>query len=191
MERYLRTRLPGLGAIPETLRFIPPRTCYARHPEGGWGWPVMIARVDHLEHGSVAVARTWVSPDGNGRKAGFRNPRLFTGPVGGAAVRLGALRADAPLVIAEGIESALAAGILRNCPAWASLSAGGIERLILPADARDIVIACDRDPSGVGEKKARAAAVRWVREGRRVRLVIPDRIGADPNDLLREARRVA
>ena len=39
--------------------------------------------------------------------------------------------------------------------------------------------------------RARRAAGRWVREGRRVRLVIPYRTGADPNDLLRDAHHAA
>jgi putative DNA primase/helicase len=153
----------------------------------------MIARVDHVVHGPVAVLRLWLSPGGG--KAGVEPQRKFTGPVGGGAVRLGALRPNAPLVIAEGIESALAAGLtpglMMGCPAWAALSAGGIQALVLPDATQDIIIACDRDPSGVGERKARKAAGRWVREGRKARLVIPDRIGADPNDVLREARHVA
>lgn len=191
VERYLCYRLPGLGEIPPTLRYLPPGSRYARHPEGA-GWPVMLAAVKREgEAGIVAVHRTWLSPDGSGKKASFTAPRKSTGPVGGGAVRLGTAQPDKPLVIAEGIESALAAMIFTGWSGWAALSAGGIERLILPDGARDIVIACDRDPSGVGESKARAAACRWVREGRRVRLLIPNRIGTDPNDLLREARRDA
>jgi putative DNA primase/helicase len=74
---------------------------------------------------------------------------------------------------------------------WAALSAGGIERLVLPVQAKDIVIACDHDVSGVDERSARIAAGSWLGEGRRVQLVIPDRIGADANELLCELRRVA
>lgn len=81
--------------------------------------------------------------------------------------------------------------IATGWPGWAALSAGGIERLILPDEARDIVIAADHDANGVGERAARKAALRWAAEGRRVRLVIPDRIGADFNDLLREMRHAA
>jgi putative DNA primase/helicase len=106
-------------------------------------------------------------------------------------VRLGELRLDAPLVVGEGIESTMAASEISGWPGWAGLSAGGVERLVLPAEARDIRIVCDRDRSGIGERSARIAAAQWQGEGRRVRLVIPDRIGADANDLLRELHRVA
>jgi putative DNA primase/helicase len=102
----------------------------------------------------------------------------------GGAVRLGAPREDRPLVIAEGIESGLAAAMLTECPAWAALSAVGLERLILPGVARDVLIAVDRDANGVGERAARLAGKRWLAEGRRVRLHIPDVIGADAADLI-------
>jgi hypothetical protein len=161
---------------------------YGRHPSGERR-PQMVGLVEHVEHGAVGVSRTFLAIDGS-CKATLDPPRLFTGPVAGGAVRLGDLRRGMPLVIAEGIESALAASELSRRPAWAALSAGGIERLILPAEAQDIVIACDRDASGVGERSARIAAGGWLGEGRRVRLVIPDRIGADANDLLCELRRV-
>lgn len=111
--------------------------------------------------------------------------------IAGGAVRLGELRPEVPVIVAEGLESALAASELLGWPAWAALSAGGIERLILPVEARDVVITCDSDASGVGERGARRAALRWAAEGRRVRLVIPDQVGADPNDLLRGARHAA
>jgi putative DNA primase/helicase len=105
-------------------------------------------------------------------------------------MQLGKVRRDIPLVVAEGVESALCAAELTGWPAWAALSAVGIKKLILPPDARDIVIAVDRDRNGIGEQSARRSASRWIREGRRVRLVIPDRFG-DVNDLLRAARRAA
>ena len=65
----------------------------------------MIALVEHVEFGPVAI-------HGRGcrrmaaAKASFRNPRLSLGPIGGGAVHLAEAREDAPLVIAEGIETA-------------------------------------------------------------------------------------
>lgn len=189
VEPYLRSR--GITIpIPPSIRFVGMHTAYGWHVPLGDRRPIMIGAVVHLERGFVGVTRTFLSIDGSAR-ATLDPPRLFTGPVAGGAVRLGELRPGVPLVIAEGIESALAASELAGWPAWAALSAGGIERLILPPKARDIVVAVDRDRTGTGEAAARRAAQRWLAEGRRVRLVIPDRIGADPNDLLREVRDVA
>jgi hypothetical protein len=166
---------------PPSLRYAPS----LRRPDGTNG-PAMVAVVEHVENGMVGVHRTWLETD----RAGIwrRQHRASLGPIGGGAVRLGTLRLDRPLILAEGIESALAAAEITKLPAWAALSAGGITRLILPAEAQDIVIAADRDPRGTGEAAARRAAILWVREGRRVRIIVPDRIGSDPNDLLREMR---
>ena len=115
--------------------------------------------------------------------------RMTLGRMAGGAVRLGMIdpSPDQTLIVAEGIESALSVSLLMGNPAWAALSAGGIEQLLLPDEIRTIQIAVDRDANGCGEAAARAAALRWLSEGRRVQLVIPDRLGADANDLLREA----
>jgi putative DNA primase/helicase len=165
---------------PSSLRYAPA----ARHPDGRLE-PAMIARVDGPDGRLLGVHRTYLTPDWH------RRDRASLGPIAGGAVRVGKLERDLPIVVAEGIESALAAVELTGWPAWAALSAGGIERLIVPPEAGDIVIAADRDSLGTGERAARRAAMTWVREGRRVRIIVPDRIGADPNDLLREVRDVA
>ena len=70
-------------------------------------------------------------------------------------------------------------------PAWAALSAGGIRNLVLPAEARMVVICADNDANGVGQRAANAAAERFLAEGRRVRIALPPMSGLDFNDLLR------
>ncbi|MGH7091422.1 MAG: DUF7146 domain-containing protein [Stellaceae bacterium] len=189
---YLRAR--GIDLPPDhpawrVLRWAP--RCW--HSGERAELPAMVARVDGPDGETIGVHRTYLRRDPDG--TWHRRDRASLGPIGGGAVRLGALRPDAPLIVAEGVESALAAiltpGLMLGCPAWAALSAGGIQALVLPDEAWDIVIAADHDANGTGERAARKAALRWVREGRRVRLVIPDRIGVDPNDLLREVRHAA
>ena len=66
------------------------------------------------------------------------------------------------------------------------LSAGGIERLLLPALplATKVVIAADHDENGVGIRAARTAAERWTAEGRQVRIMLPPVPGSDFNDML-------
>jgi putative DNA primase/helicase len=178
--RYITTLPPPLS-----LRWVPS----LRRPDGTSG-AAMVARVDGHDGELIGLQRTYLDCDPGGI-IWRRRDRAALGPIAGGAVRLGKLRPEVPLIVAEGIESALSASELAGWPAWAALSAGGIERLALPAEARDIIIAVDRDPTGTGEAAARAAAHRWVVDGRRVRLVIPDRVGADANDLLRELRDVA
>ena len=169
VERYWLSR--GLAlSIPATVRAS---RSWLRHPEGGKR-PAMVALIEHIERGPVAIHRTWLQTDGMA-KASFRNPRLSLGPVGGGAVRLAAAREDVPLIIAEGIENAASVMLAMGWPGWAALSAGGIERLVLPPLplAATVVIAADHDLNGVGERAARCAAERWLAEGRRVRIALP------------------
>jgi len=46
-----------------------------------------------------------------------------------------------------------------------------------------VVLCADHDASSIGQRAARAAAERWLTEGRRVRVALPPR-GCDFNDLL-------
>jgi hypothetical protein len=49
---------------------------------------------------------------------------------------------------------------------------------------RQVIILADHDANGAGERAARAAAIRWVGEGRRVRIAMPPEPGTDFADLL-------
>lgn len=187
VERYWAAR--GLTDLP-----IPPTIRASRswlpHAEGRR--PALIALVEHLEHGPVAIHRTWLAIDGS-QKASFRNPKMSLGPVGGAAVRLAHAPERDPLIVAEGIETAASVMLATGYPAWAAISAGGVERLILPPlpIAPQVIIAADHDDNCVGERAARAAARRWLAEGRRVRIALPPEAGTDWNDELNKGGRNA
>jgi phage/plasmid primase-like uncharacterized protein len=180
---YLAGRGISSLPVPPSLRWAP--RCW--HPSRIY-LPAMVGLVVNVNGELIGVHRTFLRPDGSG-KADIDPQKASLGPIAGGAVRMGELRPQAPLIVGEGIESALAMSELTDWPAWAALCASGVERLSLPQDARNIVIAVDRDHTGIGEASARRAASRWVSERRRVRLVIPNRIGSDGNDLLQEARR--
>jgi putative DNA primase/helicase len=77
------------------------------------------------------------------------------------------------LVIAEGIETALAARELTNLPAWATVSAIGMLKVELPANIRQVYIAIDADASGTGERAGNSLARRLKAEGREVWILDP------------------
>jgi hypothetical protein len=127
------------------------------------------------------VHRTWLSADGLG-KADIDPPKAMLGAVTGGAVRL----ADGigPLVVAEGIETALSlAGGLLHAPAtvWAALSTSGIRGLHLPPTASRLTIAPDGDAPG--REAANALAERAHALGWQVSL-LPAPDGRDWNDIL-------
>jgi putative DNA primase/helicase len=69
-------------------------------------------------------------------------------------------------------------------PAWAALSTSGLVSLVLPLSVRTVIILADHDTNGAGERAARAAAQRWLTEGRRVRIAMPPEAGMDMADVL-------
>ena len=171
--RYLASRGITLRP-PASLRWTP--RCW--HREARAYLPAMLALVEHVERGIVGVHRTYLTSDHR------RRDRASLGPVGGGAVRLGEVRPDTWLCVAEGIETALAVATACKMPAWAALSAGGIRALVLPSEARMVLICADNDTNGVGQHAAADAAQRWLTEGRRVRVGTPPEPDTDIADLL-------
>jgi hypothetical protein len=178
IARYLLARNIDPSALPSSIMWHG----LAHHREGGTR-PLMVGVIEHVELDIIGATRTFLSVDGS-QKAAFRKPRLFLGVAGGGAVRLGTVTPRIDLVIGEGIESTLSYMQLYGLPGWAVLSANGIKNLVLPPEARRIVIAADNDRNGTGWKAAVAAARKWVFEGRRVRIDMPPIIGIDWNDVL-------
>jgi hypothetical protein len=199
VARYLADRGITLDQWPASLGF------HSRcpRPKDGVGnfvptLPAMVALVEHVERGPMAVHCTYLRPDGTG-KAAIENPKATFGPVAGGAVRFGMPREKQWLAVGEGLETMLSVAVACSMPAWAALSAGGIKSLVLPTEATHIVICADHDASGAGEYAAQNAAARWLAEGHCVRVAMPPEPGADFNDVLtgrtaaeiNEARHVA
>jgi putative DNA primase/helicase len=182
-QAYLAMRgLPG--AASEALRFHP----RCPHPSGA-RLPALVGLIRDARTGAPqAIQRIAIRADGSG-KAGIVPEKPTLGPVAGGAIVLAAPRGGAPLVIGEGVETAISAGRLIGAPAWAAVSAGNLACLPLPPDVRNIIIAADNDPPG--QRAAWTAARRWRAEGRDVRVALPDRADQDFNDVLAMRARAA
>jgi hypothetical protein len=126
----------------------------------------------------VAIHRTYLARDGGG-KAPVEPQKMMLGPCRGGTVRLAPV--SEVLMVGEGLETCLAAMQSKRLSAWAALSASGLPSLELPESIREVIILADGDPAG--EAAAYKAAVRWNREGRRVRIAHPPQ-GLDFNDVL-------
>jgi hypothetical protein len=145
----------------------------------------MVALVTDATGRPLAVHRTWLAQGGIG-KAALDPPRMTLGPVAGGAVRLCCWQPGAALVIGEGIESSLAAGLIVGAPAWAALSAGNLACAPLPDGLAHVLIAADADAPG--QRAAWAAADAFAARGLRVEVLTPDAAGTDFNDLLQRQR---
>lgn len=172
-ETYLRGR--GITCdLPDTLRFH----AETWHPTAK-RFPAMLALVEG--GADFAVHRTYLASDGSG-KADVTPDKAMLGSVKGGAVRL--TEAQGPLVVAEGIETALslACGLMRG-PAtiWAALSTSGIRGVSLPANPHRLTIATDGDAPGRDAGNAlaeRATALGWTVS------LLPAPDGRDWNDIL-------
>ena len=182
--RYLASRGIVLDQWPASLRFHP----HCPRPKDDAGnfvspLPAMVALVEHVEHGPMAVHCTYLRLDGTS-KADIEKPKAIFGLVAGGAVRLAMPREGQWFAVGEGLETTLSVAVACAMPAWSALSAGGLKGLVLPPEATHVVIGADNDASGTGERAAHDAAARWLAEGRRVRVAVPPERGADFNDVL-------
>lgn len=173
-EAYLRGRCITC-ALPNTLRYHPA----AWHGATAKRLPALVALVDGGD--GFAVHRTYLRPDGLG-KADVEPAKAMLGATSGGAVRI--TEGDGPLVIAEGVETALslASGLMpASVTVWAALSTSGMQSLKLPPDLGRLTIASDGDKPG--REAANTLAERAHALGWQVSL-LPAPDGRDWNDFL-------
>jgi len=182
-ETYLREVRGITCPLPAKLRFHPS----AWHGPSAKRMPAMVALVEGCKR--VAIHRTYLRPDGHG-KAMVAPDKMMLGATAGGAVSVSGAPAG-PLVVAEGIETALslASGLLRiPATVWAALSTSGIRRLSLPIEAGRLTIAADGDEPG--RTAANALAERASSLGWQVSL-LPAPDDRDWNDILNAKGNVA
>ena len=172
VQRYLEVR--GLNLpMPKSLRYAPS----LGHPSGVQ-LPAMLAAIQAPCGKITGVHRTWLRHDGSGKAAVTPNKAML-GRCVGCAVRFAQVGVE--LAVGEGIETCLAVVQATGLQVWAALSTSGIRALQLPEQIHSVVILADGDRPG--EAAAQAAADRFIRQGRQVRIARPPR-GSDFNDLL-------
>ena len=118
----------------------------------------------------LAIHRTFLSRDGSDKAPVVEPQKMMLGPCRGGAVRLAP--SHEPLMVGEGIETCLAAMQATGHPAWAALSTSGLTRS-RSAKRRARCDCFGGWGDDAGEAAARAAALRWKSEGRRVRIAHP------------------
>jgi putative DNA primase/helicase len=179
-EAYFRSR--GLGSVPKNARVLPTERASQLT---GWAFPAVVFPITDGEFLTGAHV-TFLTEDGvaNARGANGKSVRLTFGLVKRGYIIFGPSNPDKPLLVAEGVESALSAAVLTDLPAIAAISAGNMAA-INPPPCSELIICGDDDASGTGRKAAEAAAAQWAHSGRKVRIAIPTD-HKDWNDVLRD-----
>jgi putative DNA primase/helicase len=153
--RYLHRRL-GVTDFPACLRHVE-RLRYEEDVRLASWHPAMLALVTDALGKPVSLHRTYLTDDW--RKADVPSPKkAMRGALPrGSAIRLGAIT-DGALGIAEGIETALAAGARFSVPVWSAISADGMAQWLCPPEVTSLTIAGDNDDSFTGQWAAYACA---------------------------------
>lgn len=191
VDRYLRLRGLKMNIFPEALRShlaLPFWCTVDERPHHLADYPAMLAELTAPDGSRVGLHRTYITQDGH--KAHPRHPMngdalpckkllvAFERASHGAAVRLYPPE-NGTLALTEGIETALASHLGSGLPTWACVSAGGLERIILPDAIWDVHIMADNDTNGTGQRAAQNLASRLIREGRQVRIHTPSQPDTD------------
>lgn len=168
---YLNRRT-GIDIIPGDIKYHPG----LHHSEGGMH-PVMVSVLRGADGTGVTLHRTYLTPDG--RKASVNPSKKFMAGkrLNGGAVRLS--RVAERIGIAEGIETALAAGLRFGVPVWAATNAVLLEQFIPPEGVTAVWIMGDNDSSYTGQAAAYNLAKRLIRDGYAVELSFPEAVDTD------------
>lgn len=177
-EAYLRYR--GLDIeIPKKIRFNP----FVKGFLGVKRFPAMVARI-HSHNGKFVGSHVTVLRDDGRGKALLKGSKKTFGVLKGKGAAIRLHPAAKKMVVGEGLESTLSAHQICGLPAWCGISAPHLRSLVLPRKVKEVVIAADHDEKGI--EAADELAERLVKEGRVVRVAVPERFGADWNDMLCE-----
>jgi putative DNA primase/helicase len=186
VARYLEAR--GLGNAVAELTTGDLLECAALlYFEGGERteqFPALVAIVRDPAGEPVTLHRTYLTTDG--QKANVRSPKKLMTPVAASGWLGGAIRIDNAsdrLALAEGIESALAVRVATGWPVWATVTAGGLQRIEVPNAVDRVAIYADHDYAGL--EAARHAARRLEKAGKDAQIIIPPAEQMDALDWLR------
>lgn len=125
----------------------------------------------------------------NGRKAEVPSPRKILPGPGNTGGGVALYPAAEEMGVAEGIETAIAARMLFDCPTHSALNAGMLAKWEAPAIARRVYIFADNDRNFAGHAGAYALAHRLAQKGIEPIVMLPPNIGTDWNDVLIESRK--
>ncbi len=208
VDLYLQSRVPGLNYVPDMIRYHPALDYWAPPEKDGekprllGRFPAMIAKAFDVEGRFVQLHKTYLTREGC--KADVPVVKKTERGIGinGFAVPIAPLRGRT-LGFAEGIESALAASMIRDIPVWPCLNGPSMAAFAVPGrllEAIDrIVIFADHDPLSMrlgsdgiaqyrrpGSEYAEQLACRAREQGKRVLVIKACRVGHDMVDQWRE-----
>jgi putative DNA primase/helicase len=160
-------------SLPDTLRFHPKLPYYHNSGEVTCH-PAMLAQIIRGDE-VVGMHRTYLDSDGPGKAEVLSTKKTIkcTDTMSGGSIRLFEPEPDKPLVVCEGIETALAIHAYSRWPVWPCVNSTMLEKVELPNGIKSVYIGADKDLSGTGQASAKKLSRRLVDEGREVKISLP------------------
>lgn len=194
-ELYLRGRGISAGAAgrwPGSLRFRDG----LRHKPSESAYPALIAAGFDAAGQQRFCHRIWLAKrSGVWGKIDHAQAKMVLGPFWGSFVPIHRGKSDRPIskmaeseavYVTEGIEDALVVRMLRpELRIICAVSLGNIGAIVLPSQARSLVIVADRDEHPEAQATLERAIAAQQARGLEVRLVMPPPGSKDVNDWLR------
>ncbi len=200
VDRYLQRRVPGLNLALEMVRFHPALDYWAP-PAAGESkpvllgkYPAMVVKAHDTHDHFVQLHKTYLTPEGEKAQVPVVKKTERGVGVNGFAVPIMPVAGDT-LGLAEGVESALAAAMLRQIPVWPCLNGPSMAAFDVPAslaNVKRVIIFADHDPlkpvktadgraafRRAGSHYAEQAAARARAQGKRVMVIKACRVGED------------
>jgi putative DNA primase/helicase len=179
------TRKLPLCEIPAVLRIHPGLPYYSEDKKYLGTYPTMLGKVGTVNDELVSLHRTYLTNEGY--KAPVPKPKklmtaIYEGATKGAAIRL--YTASETLILGEGIETSICGALSLGLPAWACVTALGLETVRLPGSVQKVIVLVDNDESKAGQQAAEKLTIRMIREGRRIKRLMPEQLGKDWLDIL-------
>ena len=154
------------------------------HGEVAGTHPAMVSLIRNSKGVPISIHRTYFVA-GSGKEKKIMPPLEN---ITGGCVRLG--EPEDTLVLAEGIETALAAWATTGHPAWATISAHGLEEFkSIPRHVKKVIICADNDASFTGQAAAFTCA-KHMKQRLKVQteVIMPLTLGTDMVDTLNGMR---
>ena len=134
-------------------------------------YPAMVAILRNPKGQPGTLHVTYLAQDGSAKAPVGSPKKILSSPPEGGAIRLWS--PGERLVVAEGIETAMAAAWWFQEGAWATYSADFMEKLQVPDEVREVVVVGDNDRSFRGQAAAYALAHRVYLKRKAVTVVLP------------------
>lgn len=201
LKKYFTAR--GISKFPSHLLYLPKAEAKSLgvgfFEKGSRSKKYFDLLVAHITDENEVIQGCQVTPikKPDGGRATFKSgepvPRRTYGRMKYSRIELGEAKPNRRLILAEGLESALAASQISGIKAaFATCGAGNLPEQKIP-DCKEVVIVADIDKDGAGVRAAENAASLYRKQGHRVRVVKPPVPKGekkwDANDLLRSGHK--